>query len=63
MNAAEYYGVNISTQRRWDNEGKLDSIITPGNQRRFCIDEKNPYCKPVIAYVRVSSHGQRDNLD
>ncbi|NEQ41926.1 MAG: IS607 family transposase, partial [Okeania sp. SIO3I5] len=49
--------------RRWDNEGKLDSIRTPGNQRRFCIDEENPKSKPVIAYARVSSHSQRDDLD
>ena len=61
--AAAYYGVNISTLRRWDNEGKLDSIRTPGNQRRFCIDEGHPKSKPVIAYARVSSHGQRDDLD
>lgn len=61
--AAEYYGVNISTLRRWDNEGKLDSIRTPGNQRRFCIDEEHPQSKPVIAYARVSSHSQRDDLD
>ncbi|MDY7008514.1 MAG: MerR family DNA-binding transcriptional regulator [Cyanobacteriota bacterium] len=61
--AAEHYGVNISTLRPWDNEGKLDSIRTPGNQRRFCIDEENPKSKPVITDARVSSHGQRYDLD
>ncbi len=61
--AAVYYGVNISTLRRWDNEGKLDSIRTPGNQRRFCIDEGEQKNKPVVAYARVSTHSQRDDLD
>lgn len=61
--AAAHYGVNISTLRRWDNEGKLDSIRTPGNQRRFCIDDEGPKNKPTVAYARVSTHSQRDDLD
>ena len=61
--AAAYYGVNISTLRRWDNAGKLDSIRTPGNQRRFCIDSEKPTSKPIVAYARVSSYSQRDDLD
>lgn len=48
---------------RWDNEGKLDSIRTPGNQRRFCIDEHEPKNKPIVAYARVSTHSQQDDLD
>lgn len=61
--AAAYYGVNISTLRRWDNAGKLDSIRTPGNQRRFCIDDERPTSKPIVAYARVSSYSQTDDLD
>lgn len=61
--AAAYYGVNISTLRRWDNAGKLDSIRTPGNQRRFCIDDEKPTNKPIIAYARVSSYSQTGDLD
>ncbi len=60
---AEHYGVNISTLIRWDNEGNKDSIRTPGNQGRFCIDEEDPKTKPVIAYARVSSHTLPDDLD
>jgi predicted site-specific integrase-resolvase len=61
--AASHYGVNISTLRRWDNAGKLDSIRTPGNQRRFCIEDEKPTNKPIVAYARVSSYSQRDDLD
>ncbi|NET80498.1 MAG: IS607 family transposase [Moorea sp. SIO1F2] len=61
--AAKNYGVSISTLRRWDREGKLDSIRTQGNQRRFCVEEEAPQSKPVIAYARVSTHSQRDDLD
>lgn len=61
--AAAHYGVKISTLRRWDQMGKLDSIRTPGNQRRFCIDDQGPKSKPVIAYARVSTYTQRDDLD
>lgn len=61
--AAAYYGVNISTLRRWDNAGKLDSIRTPGNQRRFCIDDEGPTRKPIAAYARVSNYSQTDDLD
>jgi len=61
--AAAYYGVNISTLRRWDNAGKLDSIRTPGNQRRFCINDEKPSNKPIVAYARVSSYSQTDDLD
>ncbi|NEO94518.1 MAG: IS607 family transposase [Moorea sp. SIO3G5] len=61
--AAEYYGVSITTLRRWDKDGRLDSIRTQGNQRRFCIEGKDPKSKPVICYARVSTHSQRDDLD
>ena len=62
--AADHYGVCVQTLRRWDEAGKVDSIRTPGNQRRFCINTDNgPKSKPIVAYARVSTHGQRDDLD
>ena len=61
--AADHYGVNIGTLRRWDKAGKLDSIRTPGNQRRFCIEEEDQKYKPIVAYARVSTYSQRDDLD
>ena len=61
--AAEHYGVNIGTLRRWDKAGKLDSIRTPGNQRRFCIEGEDQKNKPIVAYARVSTYSQRDDLE
>ncbi|NEO78172.1 IS607 family transposase [Moorena sp. SIO4G3] len=61
--AAEYYGVSITTLRRWDKDGRLDSIRTQGNQRRFCVQGQDPQSKPIVAYARVSTHSQRDDLD
>ena len=61
--AADHYGVNIGTLRRWDKAGKLDSIRTPGNQRRFCIEGEVQLHKPIVAYARVSTYSQRDDLE
>ena len=61
--AAQHYGVSVSTLRRWDREGKLDSIRTEGNQRRFCVEGEKPQGKPIVCYARVSTHSQRDDLD
>ncbi len=62
--ASEYLGVSISTLRRWDSEGKIKSIRTPGGQRRFCIEEyEAANQKPVVLYARVSTHSQKDDLE
>ena len=37
--AAKILGVHVSSLRRWENEGKLKAIRTPGGQRRFVIEE------------------------
>lgn len=60
--AAESLGVSISTLRRWDSEGKIKSIRTPGGQRRFCIEEYEEEAKPTVLYARVSTPGQKDDL-
>ncbi len=62
--ASEYLGVSISTLRRWDEEGKIKSIRTPGGQRRFCIEEyEAANAKPTVLYARVSNPGQKDDLE
>ncbi len=61
--AAESLGVSISTLRRWDSEGKIKSIRTPGGQRRFCIEEYEEEAKPTLLYARVSTHSQKDDLE
>ncbi len=60
--AAESLGVSVSTLRRWDSEGKIKSIRTPGGQRRFCIEEYEEEAKPTVLYARVSTHSQKDDL-
>ncbi|NEO00977.1 MAG: IS607 family transposase [Moorea sp. SIO3I7] len=61
--AAEHYGVSTSTLRRWDREGRLDSIRTQGNQRRFCVEGEATHYKPTVCYARVSTYSQLDDLD
>lgn len=36
---ARRMGVSIDTIRRWERDGKIVGIRTPGNQRRFPITE------------------------
>lgn len=61
--ASEMLGVSISTLRRWDSEGKILTIRTPGGQRRFCVEEYEPEDnKQIILYARVSTTSQKDDL-
>lgn len=60
--ASQRLGVAISTLRRWDKEGKIQTIRTPGGQRRFCIEEYEEAQKPIVLYARVSSNSQKDEL-
>lgn len=66
----ELTGVSASTLRRWEREGKLIPERTLGNQRvytehhlsvaRSINSGKSP--NKVIIYCRVSSSGQKDDL-
>lgn len=65
--AAKILGVHVSSLRRWENEGKLKAIRTPGGQRRFdlCEVEKvggMPRTVRTVCYGRVSTHSQQDDL-
>lgn len=61
--ASEMLGVSISTLRRWDSEGKIKTIRTPGGQRRFCVEEYEPEDnKSIVLYARVSNSCQKDDL-
>jgi predicted site-specific integrase-resolvase len=70
--AAKRLGVSITTLRRWDAEGKLVAERTPAGHRRYLasdISTFNPLgldtaalIRPTVAYARVSSHDQRDDL-
>ncbi|QOV24368.1 IS607 family transposase [Anabaenopsis elenkinii CCIBt3563] len=65
--AAKILGVHVSSLRRWENEGKLKAIRTPGGQRRFILEEVEkiggiPRKIKTICYGRVSTHSQQDDL-
>lgn len=68
--AAELLGVSCNTLRRWEREGKLfPDERTEGNQRRYKLSSIRPemvrndaHVPNTIAYARVSSHDQKDDL-
>ena len=69
--AAEFLGVAAQTLRRWEREGKLiPDERTPGGRRRYDLARLRPEQFHVpdaelrtIAYARVSSHDQKDDLE
>jgi len=69
--AADLLGVSTSTMRRWENEGRLiPDERTEGNQRRYKLSSIRPEFvradnskKKTIAYARVSSRDQKEDLE
>lgn len=66
--AAKILGVHVSSLRRWESEGKLKAIRTPGGQRRYSLEEVEASAgqsQPIVTvcYARVSTHSQRDDLE
>lgn len=68
--AAKHFGVAQSTLRRWDKDGTLVAKRTENGHRRYDLSEIRPHPlnKPpkldqkTIAYGRVSSRDQKDDL-
>ena len=67
--AAEALGVSITTLRRWEASGKLVADHTAGGHRRYDLARLKPELfrseadtRRTIAYARVSSHDQKDDL-
>jgi putative resolvase len=68
--AADYMGVSPQTLRRWERSEKITpSHRTKGGQRRYDVSKLYPSAidaagreRPTIAYARVSSHDQKDDL-
>jgi putative resolvase len=60
-------GVCNKTLRSWALNGKVDFILTEGNNRRYNVDkylkEHNLLTKKKICYARVSSHDQKKDLE
>jgi excisionase family DNA binding protein len=69
--AAEFLGVSITTLRRWEAEGRLAAEHTAGGHRRYDLAKLRPemfraaekVSRRTIAYARVSSHDQKDDLE
>jgi predicted site-specific integrase-resolvase len=69
--ASKALGVSITTLRRWEKSGKLTPIRTASGHRRYDITKIMPEHSHVvgggerrtIAYARVSSHDQKDDLE
>jgi putative resolvase len=68
--AAQVLGVSITTLRRWEAEGRLVPEHTAGKHRRYDLSKLKPklfFAGPderrTIAYARVSSHDQKDDLE
>jgi predicted site-specific integrase-resolvase len=68
--ASEVLGVSITTLRRWEAEGRLIPERTVGGQRRYDLAKIKPELfnaapqdRKTIAYARVSSHDQKDDLE
>ena len=65
--AAKLLGVSVQALRNWEMEGKiLPSHRTPGGQRMYDLAELlgvNDLSYPTIAYARVSSSDQKEDLE
>ena len=68
--AAKALGVSITTLRRWEAQGKLIPEHTAGKHRRYDLAKLKPEMyrstpdeRRTIAYARVFSHDQKDDLE
>ena len=65
--AAKLLGVSVQALRNWEAEGKImPSHRTPGGQRMYDLAELlgvNDLTYPTIAYARVSSSDQKEDLE
>lgn len=68
--AAKHFGVAQSTLQRWDEDGTLVAKQTENGHRRYVLSEIRPHPlntppkldRKTIAYARVSSRDQKDDL-
>ncbi|NMG07770.1 IS607 family transposase [Brasilonema sp. UFV-L1] len=66
--ASSHFGVCLHTLRRWEKAGIIKAIRTPSGQRRYDITSytgisTNGGSRAIIIYARVSSRGQKADLD
>ena len=60
--ARAHYNVSNDTLRRWCKAGKIRTIRTKGNHRRYFIPDENDNKRNII-YARVSSTKQKSDLE
>jgi excisionase family DNA binding protein len=62
--AKKYLGLHPNTIRKYVDEGRIDSVRTSGGQRRVDVESYvgRSRQQAVIAYCRVSSSKQKDDL-
>ena len=69
--ASNMMGISITTLRRWDSSGEFTpDFLTVGGHRRYSISKIKEFLgdfvehskKKVIAYARVSSSDQKEDL-
>ncbi|AOC52767.1 hypothetical protein NIES3806_20970 [Microcystis aeruginosa NIES-3806] len=64
--ASDLLGVSVKTLRRWEQQGKISSIRTPGGHRRFRRQDllQSGQANPsIIGYARVNRPEQKPQLD
>ncbi|GBF78994.1 IS607 family transposase [Aphanothece sacrum] len=64
--AAEILGVSTKTVRRWDQNGKISSIRTPGGHRRFKSNEllnNTTKASATIGYARINPNQSEEQLN
>ena len=66
---AKKLGVTVRTLQIWDNNGTLKAYRTPTNRRYYTEEQYLEYIgkstsniRKNVAYARVSTHGQKDDL-
>lgn len=61
--AAEKWGVHYRTILDWAKKGKIKYIVLPSGARKYELPTPVSADRKVIGYIRVSSHGQKENLN
>lgn len=66
--AANTLGVCLRTVRRWEAEGKINTVKTPSGQRRYDIEKfikeesEDGRRRATVIYARVSTRPQLGDL-
>ncbi|MBR8836091.1 MAG: IS607 family transposase [Stigonema ocellatum SAG 48.90 = DSM 106950] len=65
--AAKIKGVSTDTLRRWEREGKIQSIRTDGGHRRYLASDlmtiEESESRLTLCYARVSTKERKDDLE